>query len=120
VGTSLPNGSEVDATTRLRSNSVIVEWKPQSLLEAGEIVQGLEDHSLDMERIIDLPQMLATKISWRNLSKDIILFKAVGVGLSDLVAARLAVERLRPSTQPGALSSQCRSQKNNTTSAVAG
>jgi ornithine cyclodeaminase len=69
VGTSLPNGSEVDATTRLRSNSVIVEWKPQSLLEAGEIVQGLEDHSLDMERIIDLPQMLATKISWRNLSK---------------------------------------------------
>ena len=94
VGTSLPSGSELDAITRQRSQQVIVEWKPQSLLEAGEIVQGLQDSSLDMARIKDLPEMLAGKSSWRQHPDHIMLFKAVGVGLSDLVAARLAVEAL--------------------------
>jgi ornithine cyclodeaminase len=94
VGTSLPNGSEIDATTRLRCNRVIVEWKPQSLVEAGEIVQGLADQSLDMDRISDLVQMLRLKAPWRSTAKDVMMFKAVGVGLSDLVAARLATKRL--------------------------
>ena len=85
-----------------------MEWKPQSLVEAGEIVQGLADQSLDMERIADLAQMLASKTPWRSAAKDVMLFKAVGVGLSDLVAARLAVQRLH------------HPQKNSTTSAAVG
>ena len=91
VGTSLPSGSEIDATTRQRSSHVIVEWKPQSLAEAGEIVQGLQDKSLNIERIKDLPEMLASQAPWRQNPDDIMLFKAVGVGLSDLVAARLVI-----------------------------
>ena len=93
VGTSLPSGSEIDATTRSRSQQVIVEWKPQSLIEAGEIVMGLADKSLDIHRIKDLPEMLARGVPWRKNADDIILFKGVGVGLSDLVTARLAVQR---------------------------
>ena len=94
VGTSLPGGSELDATTRRRSGQVILEYKPQSLLEAGEIVQGLQDKSLDMHRIKDLPEMLASHAPWRKQPDDILVFKAVGVGLSDLVAARLVVQNL--------------------------
>lgn len=93
IGTSLPNGTEIDATTRQRSAQVIVEWKPQSLNEAGEIVMGLADGSLSPNRIHDLTDMLAVygskPTSWRQNNTDIVLFKAVGVGLSDLVAARL-------------------------------
>jgi len=92
VGTSLPNGSEIDATTRLRSQQVIVEWKPQSLAEAGEIVQGLADRSLDPARIADLTEMPIGSAPWRQSADDIVLFKAVGVGLSDLVAARLVAK----------------------------
>ena len=94
MGTSLPGGSELDATTRRRSGQVILEYKPQSLLEAGEIVQGLQDKSLDMSRIKDLPEMLASHAPWRKQPDDILVFKAVGVGLSDLVAARLVVQNL--------------------------
>ena len=93
VGTSLPSGSEIDAVTRQRSSQVIVEWKPQSLVEAGEIVQGLQDNSLSLDRIKDLPEMLASKAPWRQRPEEIMMFKAVGVGLSDLVAARLVVEK---------------------------
>jgi ornithine cyclodeaminase len=91
VGTSLPSGTEIDATTRQRCAQVIVEYMPQSLLEAGEIVQGLQDQSLDAARIHDLSEVLASAPPWRQRGEDILLFKAVGVGLSDLVAARLAV-----------------------------
>lgn len=91
VGTSLPSGSEIDALTRQRSSQIIVEWKPQSLVEAGEIVQGLHDSSLSLDRIKDLSDMLASQTPWRKHPDEIMLFKAVGVGLSDLVAARLAV-----------------------------
>ena len=92
IGTSLPNGSEIDALSRSRSSSVIVEWKPQSLLEAGEIVMGLADKSLDASQIKDLTEMVASPAPWRRNPDEIILFKAVGVGLSDLVTARLVVQ----------------------------
>jgi ornithine cyclodeaminase len=95
VGTSLPSGTEIDQVSRARSDRVIVEWKPQSLVEAGEIVIGLADKSLDASQIKDLPELLADNEPWRRAPEEIILFKAVGVGLSDLVAARLAVNRLR-------------------------
>ena len=91
AGTSLPSGSEIDAATRERCSQVIVEWKPQSLFEAGEIIQGLQDKSLHIERIKDLPELQGSPSPWRKHPDEIILFKAVGVGLSDLVAARLVV-----------------------------
>lgn len=94
AGTSLPGGSELDATTRQRCSQAIVEWKPQSLVEAGEIVMGLADGSLHASRIRDLPDILGSRTPWRRDPQEIIVFKAVGVGLSDLVAASLAVQHL--------------------------
>ena len=95
AGTSLPGGTELDATTRQRCGRAIVEWKPQSLVEAGEIVIGLADGTLDASRIVDLPELLGSQTPWRRNPEEIVLFKAVGVGLSDLVAAAHAVKRLR-------------------------
>jgi ornithine cyclodeaminase len=95
VGTSLPTGTEIDQVSRARSDRVIVEWKPQSLLEAGEIVIGLADKSLDVSQISDLPELLGSQEPWRRSPEEIILFKAVGVGLSDLVAARHVMEGMR-------------------------
>lgn len=95
VGTSLPNGTEIDQVSRARSDRVIVEWKPQSLVEAGEIVIGLADKSLDVSQISDLPELLGSPEPWRRSPEEIILFKAVGVGLSDLVAARRVVQAMR-------------------------
>lgn len=100
VGVSTADGSEIDRTTRQRAGRVIVEWKPQSLLEAGDVVQGLADASLSPQAILDLPQILGHHGSWRVDPDEIILFKAVGVGLSDLVAAH-AVARARKADRDG-------------------
>lgn len=87
VGTSLPGGSELDAATLRRAARVIVEWKPQSLLEAGEIEFGRNAGVLDDGRIVDLAELYAGHAAWRTHDDEIVVFKSVGFGLSDLAAA---------------------------------
>lgn len=89
VGTSLPTGSELDDATLARSARVIVEWKPQSLVEAGEVVTGRAHGVLADDRIVDLVELGAEGTRWRLGDDEIVTFKSVGVGLTDLAAAGL-------------------------------
>jgi ornithine cyclodeaminase len=89
VGASLPTGSELDDTTLGRADRVIVEWKPQSLVEAGEVVTGRAHGVLPEERIVDLVELGAEGTPWRRADDEVVIFKSVGVGLTDLAAAAL-------------------------------
>ena len=89
VGTSLPTGTEIDQVSRARSDRVIVEWKPQSLVEAGEVVTGRAHGVLPEERIVDLVELGAEGTPWRRADDEVVIFKSVGVGLTDLAAAAL-------------------------------
>ena len=89
VGTSTRDGCELDDKTLRRTNRMIVEWLPQSLNEAGELHQGIVSGALDMDRVAAIPDLLRDRRPWRELAQEIIVFKAVGVGLSDLAAAAL-------------------------------
>jgi ornithine cyclodeaminase/alanine dehydrogenase-like protein (mu-crystallin family) len=58
MGTSLPNGSELDDATFRRASRLLVEWKPQSLVEAGEVVQALSAGVLSNEAdVVDFAQL---------------------------------------------------------------
>lgn len=91
IGTSTPAGRELDDVTMLRAERVIVEWKPQSLAEAGEI--ALWEGQRDIEKIIDLPQLYRNEKPWRSERDAITVFKSVGLGLSDVVSAYLAFSK---------------------------
>lgn len=94
IGTSLPTGRELDDTTMRRASRVIVEWKPQSLVEAGEVVLAQASGALDgAARIVDLPQLFAGGQPWRAAADEIVVFKSVGLGLCDVAAAWLAHTR---------------------------
>ncbi len=93
VGVSLPTGRELDDTTLRRASRVVVEWQPQSLHEAGEVVLGLASGALDADRIVDLPALYRQGCPWRQSASEIIVFKSVGVGLSDAAVARLIWQR---------------------------
>ena len=95
VGTSLPTGRELDDATLRRAARVVVEWKPQSLLEAGEVVIGRQLGLLDDSRIVDIPQILSGQAAWRESPEEIVVFKSVGVGLMDLAVATEAWQLLR-------------------------
>lgn len=93
IGTSLPDGRELDDETMRRAGRVIVEWKPQSAVEAGEIVLSLAQGSLHPDKIVDLAQIYRGEQSWRADASEIVVFKSVGIGLVDVATAWLAVER---------------------------
>ncbi len=92
IGTSTPKGRELGDTTMDRAGRIIVEWKPQSLAEAGEIAlwQGRSAHS----PFVDLPELYAGKAPWRPAVPDITVFKSVGIGLADVAVAQLAIARI--------------------------
>jgi ornithine cyclodeaminase len=88
MGTSLPDASELDVALLKRADRVLVEWKPQSCSEAGEVRLLLGAEPQAIERISDLPQLCAGQRPWRGGADEIVVFKSVGVGLADAVAAR--------------------------------
>lgn len=93
VGTSTPQGRELDDATMSRAARIIVEWKPQSLTEAGEIV--LWPGHASAYNIVDLPELFRDAQSWRTDEHGITVFKSVGLGLSDVATAHLALQHAR-------------------------
>lgn len=92
MGISTPKGRELDDATLARAERIIVEWAPQSLQEAGEIVLW-NGSTEDKKKIVDIPALCASASPWRTREEDIIVCKSVGVGLSDVACAHLAYQR---------------------------
>ena len=92
MGTSAPMGRELDDTTMGRAGRIILEWMPQSLAEAGEVV--LWQGRTASAPLVDLPQLYAGGAPWRPEANGITVFKSVGIGLADVAVAQLAVSRI--------------------------
>jgi ornithine cyclodeaminase len=91
MGISSAGGRELDSRTMDRAERVIVEWLPQSMQEAGDVIAWLKDSPDQQSKIIDLPQLYAQH--WPQAS-GIQVFKSVGTGLADTACAWLAWQRL--------------------------
>jgi ornithine cyclodeaminase len=93
IGISSASGRELDGSTFDRANRVIVEWMPQSMAEAGDVLAWLQETSSSDARhkIMDLPQLYQQ--AWPQQS-GIQVFKSVGTGLADCACAWLAWQRL--------------------------
>ncbi|MDL9999465.1 ornithine cyclodeaminase family protein [Variovorax sp. J22P240] len=93
IGSSLPHTRELDDVALSRAALVAVEWRPQSLREAGELVQAAEG-ALPAEKIVELAELVTGQVRGRCGQDDITIYKSVGVGLEDVALAGLAWRRL--------------------------
>jgi ornithine cyclodeaminase len=95
VGSSRPDTRELDDALLQRSARVIVEWREQTLREAGDLLLA---SSAVRERldIVELGDVLAGKARARRSADEIVIFKSVGVGLEDVSVAGLAYRLLTP------------------------
>lgn len=94
IGSSLPHTRELDDVALSRASAVVVEWKPQSTREAGDIVlagQGV----LPESKLIELADVVLDRAQPRRSDDDIVIYKSVGVGLEDVALAGLAWRRLQ-------------------------
>lgn len=93
VGSSLPHTRELDDDALARAVAVVVEWRPQSLREAGDIVLRAS-HVRDDDKIVELADVVTGKVRPRCNDDDIVIYKSVGVGLQDVALAGLAFRRV--------------------------
>jgi ornithine cyclodeaminase len=91
VGSSLPTTRELDDVALERCSTIIVEWRNQSLKEAGDLV--LAPPKLKIENKI---QEIGELLQQENIDPlGINIYKSVGVGLEDIALAGLAYEKVQ-------------------------
>ncbi|HYD62667.1 MAG TPA: ornithine cyclodeaminase family protein [Noviherbaspirillum sp.] len=92
IGASKPDVRELDDAAIRRASAIVVEWKPQAREEAGDLVL-CEPDTFDWNRVLELGDVVAGTADYARHSSDIVIYKAVGVGLEDVALAGLVYQR---------------------------
>lgn len=94
VGSSLPSTRELDDRSLARASIIVVEWKHQTLQEAGDLVLASPETNA-ISKVAELGELLSMERYARlNTSSGIKIYKSVGIGLEDIAIAGLAYEKL--------------------------
>lgn len=96
IGSSLPHTRELDDQALARARHIVVEWKPQSLLEAGDLRLAAPQLQIE-DKVIELAPVLTGALQPRHSPDDILIYKSVGVGLQDVALAGLAWKKRQAS-----------------------
>lgn len=92
IGSSLPNTRELDDIALSRATRIAVDWSPQTLREAGDLVMASPEAIAG--KVVDLADVITGKVPGRTSDNEITLYKSVGVGLQDIALAGLVWSRL--------------------------
>lgn len=92
IGSSLPNTRELDDIALSRAARIIVEWKPQALAEAGDLVLASPQTHVE-EKLVELAALL-DGAGQENDALGITIYKAVGIGLADVALAGFTYRQL--------------------------
>jgi ornithine cyclodeaminase len=96
VGSSTALARELDAAAVVKSR-LFVDWRPSAVHEAGDFIVPKKDGIIGDDHIKgEIGEILLGRISGRESSEEITLFKSVGLAVEDVAAAdyvyRKAVE----------------------------
>ncbi|MCC8397621.1 ornithine cyclodeaminase family protein [Paraburkholderia sp. MMS20-SJTR3] len=92
IGSSLPHAREIDDTALSRASRIVVELRDQSRDEAGDLVLAAPG-VVDWSKVVELGEVLEDDTLARQRDDEIIVYKAVGIGLQDVALAALAYRR---------------------------
>lgn len=92
VGASKKDVRELDDVAIQKAAAVVVEWKPQAQQEAGDLLlcaPGI----VNWESVLELGQIVEGNSAYVRAPDDIVIYKAIGVGLEDIALAGLVYRR---------------------------
>lgn len=94
IGSSLPHTRELDDRALERASRIAVEWLPQTLREAGDLVLA-RPGLVSPEKLVELGALVTGVTPGRQSEEEITVYKSVGVGLEDVALAGLAWQRIQ-------------------------
>jgi ornithine cyclodeaminase/alanine dehydrogenase-like protein (mu-crystallin family) len=95
VGSYQPHNAEIPATT-IRAARVFVDHRDSALAEAGDLIMPLRAGLIEEGHILgEIGEVLAGDIDGRLEQSEITVFKSVGCGAEDCVAASVVLENAR-------------------------
>jgi ornithine cyclodeaminase len=94
IGSSLPHTRELDDRALERAACIAVEWLPQTLREAGDLVLA-RPGLVSAEKLVELGELVNGQAPGRQNDEQIMLYKSVGVGLEDVALAGLVWHKLQ-------------------------
>jgi len=95
IGACTAESREIDTAAVLRSKTY-VDSLQSALTEAGDLVIPLREGAVEERHIRgEIGKVLSGNLEGRTLAKEISLFKAVGLSVEDLAAARFVYEKAR-------------------------
>jgi ornithine cyclodeaminase len=92
VGASKANVRELDDTAIGRAAALFVEWKPQAQQEAGDLVQCAPG-VFEWAEVMELAQAVDGSMPYQRQPEDIVIYKAIGIGLEDVALAGWPIAR---------------------------
>jgi ectoine utilization protein EutC len=95
VGSDGPEKQELDVGVFTRADLVVADSIAQCL-RIGEIHHAIEKKTITEQRIIELGEIIAGLKPGRNSDEEIIVCDLTGVGVQDVAAASLVMERRMP------------------------
>lgn len=94
IGSSLPTTRELDDALIARASRIVVELRAQAREEAGDLLLA-QPGTFRWDDTVELGDVLVGKAAGRVRDDDVIVYKAVGIGLQDIVLAGIAWDRHR-------------------------
>lgn len=96
VGSYQPHMQEMDPVVLTRASKIYFDSKEAVLSEAGDILIPLHDGTITEDDFTgDLGDLILGKIGGRENDEEIIVFKTVGIGTQDLLAAKAIYDKAK-------------------------
>ncbi|HSD39415.1 MAG TPA: ornithine cyclodeaminase family protein [Rhodocyclaceae bacterium] len=86
---------ELDETAVNRADLICVDSRETALLEAGDIVPGLEKGRFTTRKLVELGELLAGFRPGRQSDTDVSLFESQGLAIQDVVLGAALLERAK-------------------------
>jgi ornithine cyclodeaminase/alanine dehydrogenase-like protein (mu-crystallin family) len=95
AGANRLRSRELDNAVLERAAFVCCDSREQARIEAGDLVEPVEQGVLDWLEVHELAEVVGGAVQGRAQEDDIVLFKSLGIAAEDLAVAALVLERAR-------------------------
>jgi alanine dehydrogenase len=95
AGANNGTSRELDNLVLERATFVCCDWKEQARVESGDLIEPIEQGTLDWLEVHELHEVVSGELPGRQSPDDIVVFKSNGLAAWDIAAAAATVERAR-------------------------